>query len=107
MAELIRTILGLVLLVFGLFVFFTSVLGLFQFKNVLNRMHAAAMGDTLGMFCILAGLIFLHGFNLAGFKTFLVLLFLWITNPVASHLIARMEVMTVPDISSECEEEER
>lgn len=70
-------------------------------------MHAAAVGDTLGIFCILIGLIFLHGFTLAGFKTFLVLLFMWLTSPVASHLIAEMEVMTVSDIRSECEEEER
>ena len=107
MVNVITTVLGLALLVFGLFVFFSAVLGLFRFNCVLNRMHAAAVGDTLGIFCILLGLILLHGFTLAGFKTFLVLLFMWITSPVASHLIAEMEVMTVPDIHSECEEEER
>lgn len=107
LADVMATILGLAFLVFGLFVFFTAVLGLFRFSCALNRMHAAAVGDTLGIFCILVGLIFLHGFTMAGFKTFLILLFMWITSPVASHLIAEMEVMTVPDIRSECEEEKR
>lgn len=107
MVDTVRTVVGLVFLIFGLFTFFTAVLGLFRFKYVLSRMHAAAVGDTLGVFLILIGLIFLQGLNIAGLKTFLILLFMWLTSPVASHLIARMEVTTVPDIKSECEVEER
>ncbi len=107
MIDIVRVVLGLAFLLFGLFTFLTAVLGLFRFKYILNRMHAAAVGDTLGIFLVLIGLIFLHGFNLAGFKTLLVLLFMWLTSPVASHLIAQMEVTTIPDIKSECEVEER
>ena len=40
-------------------------------------------------------------------KTLLVFLFLWLTSPVASHLIAEMEVFTISDIRKECEVEER
>ena len=46
----ILTAVGLALLLFGLFVFFTAVLGLYRFDYVLNRMHAAAVGDALGIF---------------------------------------------------------
>ncbi len=98
---------GLAFLIFGLFVFFTAVLGLFRFEYVLNRMHAAAVGDALGIFCILIGLIFLHGATLPAFKTVLILVFLWMTSPVASHLIAEVEVATIPNIKSECKEERR
>lgn len=107
MAEKIATVLGLAFFAFGLFVFFSAVLGLYRLDYVLNRMHAAAVGDALGIFCILIGLIFLHGLSLAAFKTLLILLFLWLTSPVASHLIAEMEVMTISDIQSECEVEKR
>lgn len=100
-------VIGLTFLLFGLFVFFTAVLGLYRFDYVLNRMHAAAVGDALGIFCILLGLIFLHGLTLPAFKTMLILLFLWLTSPVASHLIAEMEVATSPDIRRECEVENR
>ena len=95
------------LLLFGLFVFFSAVLGLYRFGDALSRMHAAAVGDALGIFCILAGLMVLHGWSLSGAKTLLVFLFLWLTSPVSSHLIAEMEVMTVPEIEKECEVEER
>lgn len=107
MADRMVTYLGLVVFLFGLFVFFSAVLGLYRLDYVLNRMHAAAVGDALGIFCILLGLIFLHGFSLAAFKTLLILLFLWLTSPVASHLIAQMEVMTNDNLRSECEVEKR
>ena len=107
MVHNIATILGLALLLFGVFVFFTAVLGLFRFGDALSRMHAAAVGDALGIFCILAGLMLLHGWSLSGGKTVLVFLFLWLTSPVASHLLAEMEVMTAPEIEKEWEVEER
>ena len=53
------------------------------------------------------GLILLHGWSLPAAKTLLVFLFLWLTSPVASHLIAEMEVFTISDIEKECEVEER
>jgi len=107
MASEVLSGIGLAFLLFGLFVFFTAVLGLYRFNYVLNRMHAAAVGDALGIFCILIGLIFLHGITLPAFKTLLILVFLWLTSPVASHLIAEMEVATIPSIKSECKEERR
>lgn len=103
----LATAAGLAFFLFGLFVFFSAVLGLFRFDYVLNRMHAAAVGDALGIFCILLGLMLLHGWSLPAFKTLAILLFLWLTSPVSSHLIAEMEVSTVPDLEKECEVEER
>lgn len=98
---------GLALLLFGLFVFFSAVLGLFRLDSALNRMHAAAVGDALGIFCILIGLIFLHGWSLSAAKTLLIFLFLWLTSPVASHLLAEMEVRTNHEVEKDCEVEER
>lgn len=103
----IGTILGLGFLLFGVFVFFSAVLGLYRFRYVLNRMHAAAVGDSLGIVCILAGLVFLQGWSLPAVKTVLILLFLWVTSPVASHLIAEMEVRTKPDSSRKWEVKQR
>lgn len=98
---------GMVFLIFGLFVFFTAVLGLYRFDYVLNRMHAVAVGDALGIFCVLTGLIFLHGLSFAAAKTLLILLFLWLTSPVATHLLAEMELTANHDIVDECEVEKR
>ena len=87
--------------------FFTSVVGIFRLRYVLNRMHAAALCDALGIFLILVGLILLRGWSVVSVKLLLVLVFLWLTSPVASHLIAEMEVKTHPDLERECEVERR
>ena len=36
-----------------------------------------------------------------------IFVFLWLTSPVCSHLVAEMEVSTVPDLEKECEVEVR
>ena len=92
--EWIRFLAGAALLVCGLLVFLIGIIGVFRFKYVLNRMHAAAMGDTLGIGCCLLGLILMCGFSFTSLKLFLVIAFLWFSSPVSSHLIARLEAAT-------------
>ncbi len=92
--EWIKFIAGAVFLLAGLAIFMLEIIGVFRFKYVLNRMHAAAMGDTFGIGCSLIGLILMNGFNFTSLKLFLVIVFLWFSSPVSSHLIARLEVAT-------------
>ena len=92
--EWMRFLAGAALLVAGLIIFVIEIIGVFRFKYVLNRMHAAAMGDTLGIGLALLGLIVMNGFNFTSLKLFLVIVFLWFSSPVSSHLIARLEVTT-------------
>ena len=104
MLEWIRFILGTGLLLVGLGIFLLQVFGVFKFKYVLNRMHAAAMGDTLGIAASLVGLILLSGLNFTSLKMALVLVFLWLASPVSSHLISRLEVTTNEHLAQECEQ---
>ena len=101
--EWIRFVAGTGLLILGLGIFLLEIFGVYKFQYVLNRMHAAAMGDTLGLGASLLGLILLSGFNITSVKMALVLLFLWLASPVASHLIARLEVITNEHLAEYCE----
>lgn len=92
--EWIRFLLGALFMICGLGIFIIEMIGVFRFKYVLNRMHAAAMGDTLGIACSLLGLIIMNGFNFTSLKLFCVIVFLWFSSPTSSHLIARLEVAT-------------
>ncbi len=92
--EWIQFLAGAFLLLFGLVIFVIEMIGVFRFKYVLNRMHAAAMGDTLGIGFSLAGLIVMNGWNFTSLKLFFVIVFLWFASPTSSHLIARLEVTT-------------
>ena len=101
--EWIRFVLGTGLLLTGLGIFLLQIFGVFKFKYVLNRMHAAAMGDTLGIGVSLTGLMILSGLNVTSLKMALVIVFLWLASPVSSHLIARLEVVTNEHLAESCE----
>ncbi|MGN0403313.1 MAG: monovalent cation/H(+) antiporter subunit G [Acetatifactor sp.] len=92
--EWIKFLVGALFLLLGTTIFIFEMIGIFRFKYVLNRMHAAAMGDTLGIGACILGLIIMNGMNLTSLKLFLVIIFLWFSSPVSSHLIARFEVTT-------------
>jgi len=87
----------------GLGIFFIQMLGVFEFRYVLNRMHVAAMGDTLGLGLCMVGLMILSGFSFTSVKMALVVIFLWLASPVSSHLISRLEVTTNPHLREFCE----
>lgn len=93
-ADTVFDILGLIILIFGVLMFFLEIIGIFKYKYLLNRMHAAGMGDTSGIFMCLIGLIFINGLNFTSAKLALIVIFLWFASPTASHLISRLEVST-------------
>ena len=101
--EWVRFIAGTGLLLVGLGIFVIQIFGVFKFKYVLNRMHAAAMGDTLGIGISMTGLIILSGLNVTSLKMALIIVFLWLASPVSSHLISRLEVTTNENLRERCE----
>jgi len=99
----IQFVFGVGCLLGGLSIFVIQLIGVFKFKYVLNRMHAAAMGDTLGIGISLVGLIILSGLNFTSLKMALIILFLWNASPVSSHLIARLETTIEEHMEEYCE----
>lgn len=101
--EWLQFIIGAVFILIGLMTLCVAVFGVFRFKFVLNRMHSAAMGDSLGILFIIIGLMILSGFTFGTLKLALIILFFWLAGPVSSHMIANMEVTVNEDIEKECE----
>lgn len=99
MLDLIGDILGMVFLSLGILVFILQIIGVFKYKYLLNRMHSAGMGDSLGLFFCMLGMILINGINLTSAKFALVVAFLWFSSPTASHLIANLEVSTNDEIA--------
>lgn len=108
--EWLRFLLGIAFIIMGLLVFVIQIVGVFKFKYVLNRMHAAGMGDTMGISLCLIGTMFLFGWGFTSLKVALIVAFLWLASPVSSHLISRLEVTTNDELEKYCriekEEEE-
>ena len=100
---MISIILSIGLMSCGLFILGIATLGIFRFDDVLNRIHVAAKCDTLGAIFFLSGLAVLEGFSFITFKLALIILFQWLTNPVAIHFVARTEFHTAVDLKDKCE----
>lgn len=94
---MIRTIIAVILLSIGMIFSLISVLGVFRLKFALNRMHAAALGDTCGLLFSIAGLCLLSGFTFMTLKLIVILVVFWLTSPVSGHLISNLIKTTMKD----------
>ena len=101
--EWVRFILAALLMVSGLVVLFGATLGLFRFNYVLNRVHAAAACDTFGLLLTFSSLILAFGWDTTSLKLLLIIIFLWLSGPVSTHLVAHLEVATNPRLDEVCE----
>lgn len=90
-----RIILAIVLLSVGMLFILLSVIGVFRMKFVMNRMHAAALGDTCGLCFMILGLICIGGFTFTSLKLLGVLVLFWLTSPVSGHLLSNMVKSTM------------
>lgn len=82
-------VLVILLICTGLFFFLVGTIGVIRFPDALTRAHGAAKCDTLGAVLCLTGLMVYSGFTFTSLKLLLVIVFLWSTNPVGTHLLAK------------------
>lgn len=91
---MIREIVGALFVMMGMFVVAVALVGMFRFRYVMNRMHCSAIADTLGVLLVMIGLAFLGMDIFHALKLGLVVVFLWLTSPVATQVIAKVEILT-------------
>ncbi len=104
---MIRLVFAVPFLALGVFLFFSEVLGFFKFRYVMNRMHAAAIGDTLGISSIVIAVAILTGGFAATCKLILIVVFMFLTGPVLTHMIAGEEAASHRGAGREYREEDR
>ncbi|MAY35772.1 MAG: sodium:proton antiporter [Spongiibacteraceae bacterium] len=88
MAEFV-TVLSSLCLLLGAFLIFSGGLGVLRFPDFFTRMHAAGVTETMAVTLIVLGLMLVSGWGLPLFKLLLILLFVMITGPTASHALAK------------------
>ena len=97
--EWIRFALVAALIAGALVLVLLALTGVFRFRFVLNRMHAAALLDTSAVLLVTLDVFVAHGLAAADWKLLLLVLVLWVGSPISSHMLARLEVMTDEDLS--------
>ena len=82
-----------VLLLAGLFFFTGGAIGILRFPDFYSRLHPAGKLDTLGLFLSMTGLALfgLHHFSLGALltsiKIMLIVVFVFLASPTATHAI--------------------
>ena len=84
---IVTTVLAVIFILGGAFFLTVSCIGLLRFPDFYTRNHAVGKSETLGTILILLGLIIYNGWALTSFKIFLILLFVGIANPTATHAV--------------------
>ena len=92
--EWMRFLLTAVFVIAGLAVCCIGVYGMFKFNYAANRMHAAATVDTLGISLACIGFAISAPDLFSAMKIMLVVVFWWLSSPVSSHLLCRLEIIT-------------
>jgi multicomponent Na+:H+ antiporter subunit G len=85
----IRELLGIALFVTGIFFMLVTALGMIRFEDVFMKFHFGSKCLTAGAISILSGAILYKGMADGTGKIVIMLVFLAITNPLASHALAK------------------
>jgi len=85
----IITVLSWVSLLLGSFLGISGVIGILRFPDFYSRIHAAGVTDTLCAALILFGLMLQTHWDLVLIKLILILLFIFLTSPTASHALSK------------------
>ena len=88
MIELLR-ILGVALILLGLFFMIASSLGLIRLPDIYTRAHASGKCDALGQALMLFGFVLYTDFGPQTVKLVLIMVMLYILTPTATHAIVR------------------
>ncbi|MCS7009302.1 MAG: monovalent cation/H(+) antiporter subunit G [Chthoniobacterales bacterium] len=83
--ELVGRTIGLL----GAFFVFVAALGVFRFPDVYMRTHAATKAGTLGLGLLLLSVAIQYPSVPTFLKAIVILIFLFLTAPVAAHAISR------------------
>lgn len=82
------------LILLGSLFMFLAALGIVRMPDLYTRMHAATKVGTIGVICVLGGVILVFQQLDVTTKGLLIILFFLLTAPVASHMIGRAAFLT-------------
>ena len=82
-------IFSVVFIIAGLFFLIVAAIGVVRLPDVFSRSHAVSLTDSLGAFLMLFGVALHEGIGINALKILVVLVLLYILNPVISHATIR------------------
>lgn len=82
-------LLGMLFLILGAVILLLASIGLFVLRDALSRQHAATKAGSLGIVGIVIGAALIGGEVAWVWRAIVIVVIVWVTMPVASHVLAR------------------
>lgn len=90
----VRELVSYFFMILGLVFLMGSAIGMLRLPDFYSRIHASGNSETLGMLSVFVGLAVYHGFNVTSAKIFAVAMFVFLGNPIGSHILAKAAYKT-------------
>ena len=92
--SILADILGWILILSGSAFLLIGAWGTVKFPDFWSRLHAVSVADSAGMILLSLGMCVQAGFTLVTVKLIIMMLFLIITGPTATHAVANAALMS-------------
>ena len=86
----IREIITILFLTAGLFFVVVSAVGVLRMHDFYCRLHAAGVGETLGLILCSIGLFIYEGPTFTGFKILFIFCAVFLASPVGTYIIGKV-----------------
>ena len=83
------TVIVVILILSGAFFLIVSSIGLLRLPDFYSRTHAVGKSETLGAILLLTGLAIHNGLAVSSLKVLIILMFVALASPSATHAILR------------------
>lgn len=88
---------GWIIVFLGLFVVISGIIALFRFPDFYTKLHAASVIECCGIPICLIGLAVIHDDIISTLKLILIMIIIFIMNPVSTHALARSSMKSKID----------
>ncbi len=88
----IHEIIAALLILTGGSFMFVSALGVIRLPDFYTRLHASSIGETFGLVLAGVGMVIHQGVNLTSAKILLIIVALFLVNPIGTHLIGKAAI---------------
>ena len=78
----------------GLIFLVGSMIGMLRLPDFYSRVHASGNSETLGTMLVFLGLAVYNGFTITSAKLLIILMFIFVGNPIGSHILTKAAYKT-------------
>ncbi len=78
----------------GLIFLVGSMIGMLRLPDFYSRVHASGNSETLGTMLVFLGLAVYNGVSITSAKLLIILMFIFVGNPIGSHILTKAAYKT-------------